>query len=224
MRYLRFFSLLVSVLLPLLAFCSNAKRYDRQSGISAFPSPNANQKCIVLDAGHGGFDEGAKFRAFMEKRATLSTSLLIKKYLEEKGYRVILTRSRDTFLSLGRRVEIANQTQGDIFVSIHYNASTNSIAKGIEVYYCRSSAENRTRDSKRLANCILPCLIDQTDAASRGVKQAKFLVIKDTQMPAVLVEGGFVTNPQERALLKDKTYLEKIAKGIAEGIDKYLKS
>lgn len=236
MRHLRLLLLLCGILSPLITSCSTANRFNRHSkNLSSFPSdlinhgqsipPLVNQKSLViLDAGHGGTDEGAKVKSFMEKQVALATTLFTKKYLEEMGYRVILTRSRDIFVSLGHRVSIANKTQGAVFVSIHYNAHSNPTAKGIEVYYCKTSEADRTRDSHRLANCILPCLVDQTDASSRGVKQAKFLVIKDTQMPAVLVEGGFVTNPEERALLKEKPYQEKIAKGIAEGIDKFLKS
>jgi len=220
MRCLRFL-VIFGVLFPLFIFCSEGTRYERHYGI---PQPLNPKPLVILDAGHGGSDEGAKVKSFMEKKVTLSTTLLIKKHLEEMGYRVILTRSRDIFLSLTHRVEIANKTQGAVFVSIHYNASTSSSAKGIEVYYCQTNETKRTRDSKRLANCILPCLIDQTDAVSRGVKQAKFIVIKDTQMPAVLVEAGFVTNREERIMLRDKDYLDRIAKGIADGVDKYLKT
>lgn len=221
MRRFQSLFLIFGVLLPLFICCSTGTRYERYYGV---PQPLNQKPLIVLDAGHGGYDEGAKVKTFMEKKVTLSTTMLIKQYLEEMGYRVILTRSRDIFLPLSQRVSIANKTQGAVFVSIHYNASSSSSAKGIEVYYCQTSETKRTRDSKRLANCILPCLIDQTDAVSRGVKQAKFLVIKDTQMPAVLVEAGFVTNREERLLLRDKDYLDRIAKGIADGINKYLKT
>ncbi len=179
---------------------------------------------IILDAGHGGTDEGARVNSFMEKRITLSTALLTKKRLEERGYKVILTRARDSYISLARRVSIANRTKCAAFVSIHFNASRSHTAKGIEIYFCDTKEKWRGRASRRLADCILYQVIDQTEAHSRGVKGGNFHVIRETEMPAVLVEGGFVTNGEERQLLKDKAYLSKIAEGIANGVDKYFKS
>lgn len=179
---------------------------------------------IILDAGHGGSDEGAKVGSLQEKKITLTTTLLAKKHLDALGYRVVLTRTKDSFLPLPRRAAIANKTQGALFVSIHYNASKSTGAKGIEIYYCDSKELWRSHASKRLANCILYQLLDQTEASSRGVKGGNFLVIRETEMPAVLVEGGFMTNKEERALLKDREYLDRIARGIAQGVDKFLKS
>lgn len=179
---------------------------------------------IILDAGHGGTDEGAKVSTLQEKKITLTTTLLAKKHLDEMGYRVLLTRSRDTYVSLARRALIANKTQGALFVSIHYNASKSHDAKGLEVYFCDSKEQWRSRSSKRLANCIIYHLLDQTEASSRGVKSGNFHVIRETTMPAVLVEGGFITNPEERALLKDREYLNRIAKGIALGVEKFIRT
>jgi N-acetylmuramoyl-L-alanine amidase len=178
---------------------------------------------IILDAGHGGQDEGARVHSFQEKKITLTTALFAKKHLEEMGYRVVMTRSRDVTLSLHRRAAIANKTQGTLFVSIHFNASRAKEAKGIEVFFCNGEEAWKSQASKRLANCILYHVIDQTEATSRGVKEGNFHVIRETQMPAVLVEAGFVTNPDERAQLQTRDYLDLIAKGIAEGVDKYLK-
>ncbi len=178
---------------------------------------------IVLDAGHGGTDEGAKVNAFMEKKIALTTTLLTKKHLEELGYRVILTRSRDVYLPLPRRVSIANKTKGSLFVSVHFNSSPSAEAQGIEIFYYDSKEMWRTKASKRLANCILFRIIDQTEAISRGIKQGNFHVIRETEMPAVLVEGGFITHRDERGKLRDKAYLDRLAVGIAQGIDKYMK-
>lgn len=178
---------------------------------------------VVLDAGHGGNDSGASFGNFLEKRVNIITALLTKKYLEELGYRVIMTRSKDTFVSLSRRVEIASQVKADIFVSIHFNSSINRQAEGIEVYYYSSKPIPRNRASQQLANYVLPQLIDQTGANSRGVKTGNFHVIRETVMPAVLVEGGFITNQKERQKIRQRKYLEQIALGIAQGVDKYFK-
>jgi len=184
---------------------------------------DALKPVIILDAGHGGTDEGAKVSTFMEKRITLTTAFLTKKHLEELGYRVMMTRSRDLYLPLQRRSSIANKVKGSLFISVHFNSSPSDEAHGIEVFYYDSKEMWRTRASKRLANCILYRIVDQTAAVSRGIKQGNFHVIRETEMPAVLVEGGFITNRDERRKLRDKTYLDRLAVGIAQGIDKYMK-
>ncbi len=186
--------------------------------------PRPLQPLIVIDAGHGGTDEGAKVQTVMEKRMTLTTALLTKKHLEALGYRVILTRSRDIFVSLQRRVAIANKSRAALFVSVHFNSSPNRTAKGIEIFYYDSKDQQRVRDSKKLGNTILQYLVDQTEATSRGVRRGNFYVVRETAMPAVLVEGGFMTNYEERFLLKDRKYLDKIAKGISQGVQKFLEN
>lgn len=178
---------------------------------------------VVLDAGHGGKDSGASFGNFLEKRVNIITALLTKKHLESLGYRVIMTRSKDIFIPLVRRVEIASQVKADIFVSIHFNSAKNRQAKGIEVYYYSLKPLPRNRASKQLANCILTRLIDQTEASSRGVKAGNFHVIRETTMPAVLIEGGFITNIQERQKIRQRAYLDQIALGVAQGVDTYFK-
>ena len=183
-----------------------------------------NDKLIILDAGHGGYDLGCRLSSCNEKSLALSTTLMIKKYLNNMGYRVLLTRSRDIFISLKRRTEIANETKSKLFVSIHYNAAKNTDAKGIEVFYYKSKDKWRTGSSKKLAVRVLSKLIDRTGAKNRGVKDGNFFVIRETNMPAVLIEGGFITHENERSLLKDSGYREKIARGIAEGIDSYFKA
>ncbi len=193
--------------------CKGVSSY-KDDGIPALP-------LVIIDPGHGGTDEGAKVQSIMEKRIALTTALMTKKQLEALGYRVILTRSRDIFLPLPRRVDIANKSKAALFVSIHYNSAPSEAAKGIEIYY-HDAKGDRTRDSKRLANNILHQMVDQTGALSRGVRRGnQFYVVRETSMPAVLVEGGFITNYDERFNLKDRKYLEKIAKGIAQGVHKF---
>lgn len=187
------------------------------------PSVPVLKPLIVIDPGHGGTDEGAKVNSFMEKKLALTTALLIKKHLEEQGYRVMMTRNRDVYLPLQRRVSIANKTKGSLFVSVHFNSSSSTEAQGVEIFYFDSKELWRTKASKRLASCILYRIVDQTDAVSRGIKQGNFHVIRETDMPAVLVEGGFITNRQERGKLHDRAYLDRLAIGIAQGIDKYMR-
>jgi N-acetylmuramoyl-L-alanine amidase len=184
--------------------------------------PQHAKPLIILDPGHGGSDEGAKIHFFMEKSLTLMTTLLLRKHLNELGYRVIMTRSKDVFIPLYRRVTIANKTKAALFVSVHYNSAPSPDAHGIEVFYYNGS-HHRASQSRRLSHLILKELISHTHALSRGVKAGNFHVIRDTTMPAVLVEGGFMTNKEERSNLRDKEYIDKIAKGIAHGIDKFLK-
>jgi N-acetylmuramoyl-L-alanine amidase len=227
MRYLRVFRQLLCIF-SFIACCS-AQRGPSLHGVqgsyeaSSSVSTSALKPLIVLDAGHGGTDEGAKVNAFMEKKLSLTATILVKKHLEEMGYRVIMTRSRDVYLPLPRRVSIANKTKGSLFVSVHFNSSPSTEAQGIEIFYFDSKELWRTRASKRLANCILGRIISQTDAHSRGIKQGNFHVIRETDMPAVLVEGGFMTNREERGKLREREYLDKLAVGIALGIDKYMR-
>lgn len=192
---------------------------------SLINSPNA--PTVVIDVGHGGTDRGAKagHPYCEEKRITLLTARLVRQYLEQLGYHVVMTRSTDHFISLPKRVEIAKQAQGNIFVSVHYNSSRSPEAKGIEVFFFDSKEnKNRSNASRKLADSILNRLLRKTSANSRGVKKGNFYVIRETSMPAVLVEGGFISNTKERTLLKSRDYQEKIAQGIADGIDQYFKA
>lgn len=187
--------------------------------------PHQAHPLIVLDAGHGGKDPGTKVESILEKRLTLSTALLVKRALEVLGYRVVLTRSRDVSLSLQRRVGIANKMEATILVSLHYNSASNPKAKGLEVYYYSSKTDAmRTKESKHLANCALYQIIDQTSMSSRGVRKGNWYVNREAEMPSILIEGGFLTNPEELSHLKNRDFLNKLAEGIARGIDKYLKS
>jgi len=182
---------------------------------------------VVVDVGHGGTDRGARSHApyCEEKKICLLTARLVKQYLEQLGYRVVMTRNTDDFISLSKRVEIAAQARGNIFVSVHFNSSRSPEAEGIEIFFSDSKADRtRTAASRKLANAILSRVIRRTSASSRGVKKGNFYVIRETSMPAVLVEGGFISNPAERVLLKSRTYQEKIARGIADGIDHYFKA
>lgn len=183
---------------------------------------------IIIDPGHGGEDQGTlsllKPR-YQEKSLTLATSKILKGYLEQMGYRVTMTRSEDVFIPLKDRATLANSLKPALFVSVHYNSAPSCEAHGIEVFYYLEEKENdRAKASKQLATLVLNQLIVQTKAKSRGVKTANFAVIRETNMPAILVEGGFLTNEEELNKIKDPEYLKQVAFGIAKGIDQYLKS
>ncbi len=215
----------ISAATPLMTFCSQVSHVETETYLAAeTPTKTANKQLIVIDPGHGGFDIGATVRSIEEKALALKTSTLVKQYLHQKGYRVILTRSRDVFISLSKRTNIANDTKSKLFVSIHYNAFKNPQASGIEVYYYNKGGRWRQDASKKLATLVLNGMIATTGAKNRGVKTGFFHVIRETNMPAILIEGGFITNPQEYAHLADQHYVEKMARSIADGIEKYLTS
>ena len=189
---------------------------------AAVPKP-----LVVLDAGHGGLDVGAKIRYpyCEEKKMALLTTQLTKKYLEQMGYRVVMTRSSDFFVPLKKRVTIANKSPSKAFVSVHFNSCPNKIAHGIEIFYCNySKNKKRNLASRKLAENVLARTTTRTQSISRGVKRGNFVVVRDTSMPSILIEGGFITNPKERDKLRQRQHLDKLAKGIAEGLDRFVKT
>ncbi len=180
---------------------------------------------IVIDPGHGGKDFGTEAPTatiFKEKNLNLITAKILDGYLKQMGFRTILTRTNDTFISLDARANLANESHADLFVSLHYNSAPSSQAEGIEVFFYRTDGDKeRVASSKKLAESILRYVIDLTEAKSRGVKHGDLAVIRKTKMPAILVEGGFMTNHQEMIKLGDPSYIKSIAWGIARGIQVY---
>ena len=191
-------------------------------------------KVIYLDAGHGGYDPGASYFGISEKSLTLAIQSRVKAKLEAEGYQVVTTRTSDTYVDLTDRSRAANASESDIFVSIHINASGSSAAQGIETYYYQPYAEypsrinatyhaNPTRlsMSDTLANAIQSSLINATGAQNQGVKRQTFAVLRETTAPAVLLELGFLSNPQEAARLNTSAYQETLANAIVAGIKRY---
>ena len=191
-------------------------------------------KVIYLDAGHGGYDPGASYFGISEKSLTLAIQSRVKAKLESEGYQVVTTRTSDTYVDLTDRSRAANASESDIFVSIHINASGSSAAQGIETYYYQPYAEypsrinatyhaNPTRlsMSDTLANAIQSSLINATGAQNQGVKRQTFAVLRETTAPAVLLELGFLSNPQEAARLNTSAYQETLANAIVAGIKSY---
>lgn len=186
-----------------------------------------NDKIIVmLDAGHGGDDFGTHSLGkpvYHEKYLNLSTTMMVKKILQQFGYEVILTRQDDTFIPLDKRSEFANEQKPRLFVSIHFNSAPSTSAEGIEVFYFRNEEDKlRMNKSKALAQSILDKTLQNTQAKSRGVKHGNYAVIRETKMPAALIEGGFLTNEKEMEKIKNASYVKSLALGIAQGIQDYL--
>lgn len=158
-----------------------------------------------------------------EKDIALSVVKKIKENLEDNDIEVILTRKGDTYPTLDERPELANEEGAVIFVSVHLNSTIYEVtaAKGIEVYYSTQNNDDELGvTSKELAQEILDCVIDSTDATSRGVKSGNLLVNRKCMMPSALIEIGFMNNPDELELLADDDYQDKLAAGIARGIVK----
>lgn len=192
----------------------------------ATPPLVMRNQLVILDPGHGGHDVGTQSISkprYQEKSLNLVTAQFVKSYLQQFGYQVLMTREEDVFISLEKRVQFTNQCHPALFVSLHYNSAPSAEAKGVEVFFYDSKAKKeRTGKSKCLAHTLLKHVLKHTKAKSRGVKHGNFLVIRETAVPAVLIEGGFVTNEEELNQLKDPQYLKKLAWGVTCGIHEYL--
>lgn len=175
---------------------------------------------IVVDAGHGGHDPGASSpNGTREKDVVLNASLVLKKKLENAGFKVYLTRERDNFVNLYERASIANQLGADIFVSVHANAAYSRSANGIETLY----HPDPNRNNKALAQDIQTQMINRTGAVNRGVvSRPDLAVTRATKMDAVLVELGFLSNATEEQRLLSPSYIENCATAIVDGIKDFL--
>jgi N-acetylmuramoyl-L-alanine amidase len=174
----------------------------------------ANFRTVVIDAGHGGHDNGGQWGRVYEKHLALDTAYRLEGKLKALGYQTVMTRRSDYFISLPQRVNVANRYRNAIFVSIHYNYTWKQHVSGLETFY--STAEGRT-----LAQHVQSNLIRRTRTVDRSAKYARFYVIRNAQIPAILVEGGFVSNASERNRMKSAWFRESIAQGIVDGIQRY---
>ncbi len=190
---------------------------------------------VVVDPGHGGHDTGAKGVFGYEKNYTLDVGLRVGRLLQAQGFKVRMTRTADTYPSLGERVTMANSTPNSIFVSIHFNDGGSS-AEGVETYALapqgttRSRKEGNTndgayfsgneRDSENiaLATAIHAQLLMQLRPIDRGIMRDRWFVLKGIERPGVLVEGGFISSPAEGARIHDVSYRTRMANSIYQGI------
>lgn len=171
-----------------------------------------NFDTVVVDAGHGGHDRGARASAgSTESLLTLDTARRLANALRRSGLTVIETRTGDYFVTLGKRVAISNASRQSVFVSVHYNSAKRRSASGIEVYY-------NTRRSTRLAANILRTVLPIYRANNRGIKNRGFYVLRNNRRPAVLCELGFVSNPEENRKLQSPSVRQRLAEAVAAGI------
>lgn len=169
---------------------------------------------VVIDAGHGGKDRGAKWGGVSEAYLNLKVAKKVEALLKAKKIPVRMTRRSDVYLTLSQRAAVANRYKDAIFVSIHFNAHTNTSIKGVETFYASARG-------KRIAANIQSRVSRQTKTRSRGIKYGMgFAVLNKTKCPAVLVECGFISNPYERRRCAQSWYQTLAARGIVEGIIK----
>ena len=184
------------------------------------PNVKQNKFSVVIDPGHGGPDPGAiGIGGIKETDVVLEISKIVKKLLSEKGVKVMLTRKKEVDLDLPPRVSFANNADADIFVSIHANASRGKRRdiNGLETFYYRGWKGRLL--ARRIQKQILRVSPGSPD---RGVKQGRFYVIKNTRMPAVLVEIGFLTGRLDAKRLEKTAHRKRLAYAIAKGILEYL--
>lgn len=204
-------------------------------------------RTVILDPGHGGKDGGTVNRYGAEKQYNLILARKLKVILERAGYQVIMTRDADRYLSLTERVQFANRFDNAIFISLHFNSGGGGRALGIETFtlspvgvahYGRGlragDFELRTGNTKDSANIALATAVHgtclyRTGRPDRGIRRARFSVLTGVKHPAILLEGGFMSNSTEasliagRSYIKNELYLDVLARSIAEAIAKYRK-
>lgn len=171
---------------------------------------------IILDAGHGGADVGATRNNVFEKDLNLIVTQKVYQILTEQGYKVEMTRTDDSNPTLQERCDFSNERNSAIFVSIHTNASVNEAPKGIETHFYNEN-------SIKLSTIVHKHLISETKAIDRGTIKSMFYVINHTNVPAILVEIGYLSNEEERIELQTEERQNNTAKAIAKGIIEYLK-
>lgn len=177
----------------------------------------AGFRTVVIDPGHGGHDHGGQGAKVYEKHLALDTAMRLEANLKRMGYQTVMTRRSDYFVSLPQRVAIGNRHKNAIFVSLHFNYTWKEHVCGLETFYY--SAEGQ-----KLAQCVQHSLVRHTRTVDRNAKFARFYVLRNSTLPAILVEGGFVTNERERERMKSGDFREAIARGVAEGIQRYRRS
>lgn len=175
-------------------------------------------KVVAIDPGHGGRDPGAVGNGLYEKNVVFGISNLVIAELRRRGINAVSTRTRDVEIDLQPRVNKAEGVRADVFVSIHANAISLSRPdiNGLETYYYATSA------GYRLARNIHSSILRNVSIGDRGIRQARFYVLRKTSMPSVLVETGFITGARDSKNFKSQAYQQKMAKGIADGIVNYL--
>jgi N-acetylmuramoyl-L-alanine amidase len=194
---------------------------------------------VVLDPGHGGQDSGAMCGGMMEKDLTLDVARRVDRLLDSEGVATLMTRLGDSYVSLADRAAFGNRVKESIFISIHFNEDNKPVASGVETYYAaqqitsdatfnswlpffsRVPSNSPKPESQSLAGFIQEALVARTGSLDRGTQAKQFFVIANVTSPAVLIEGGFVTNQDELLKLASEDYRDQLAAAVADGILRY---
>ena len=203
------------------------------------PGPAEVFPLVVLDPGHGGQDSGAMCAGINEKDLTLDVAQRLERRLHDAGLATLMTRPGDKYVSLSERAAMTNRLDHCILVSIHFNEGNKPVSSGIETYYAEHqvagapllaswlpflqniAAQTPNVDSQSLAGFIQDALVARTHAVNRGTKPQQFFVLANVRHPAVLVEGGFMSNKEDANKLGNADYREEIAAAINDGILHY---
>ena len=202
--------------------------------------PKGQVKTVVLDPGHGGSDKGARSPLGTEKVFALDVARKLRPLLQAKGFKVVLTRENDAFIPLHVRAHIANQTRDSILVSIHFNGASNRDASGFEIFSLTPRGAPSTGDnalalhfvnmqagspvdaqSFGLSAAIYHSMLGHLAEFDRGIKRARFAVLRHTKIPAVLVEGGFLSETDNSKRVADPAWRAKFAEALSVGIENY---
>ena len=188
--------------------------------------PGLKGKLVVIDPGHGGTDPGALgIRGSYEKKLNFDLSILTKAKLEKAGAKVLMTRTTDVDVAgakatdreeLSARVQVGNRNNADVFVSVHHNSSVNPDANGTTTYFYA-----KTIFDGELARSLQTAMVRAGGLADKGARTANFFVIKNTTMPAALLEVGFMSNLQEEQALNDPVFQDKIAQAVVTGLEQF---
>jgi N-acetylmuramoyl-L-alanine amidase len=194
---------------------------------------------VVLDPGHGGQDSGAMCGGVMEKDLTLDVARRVDRLLDSEGVATLMTRLGDSYVSLADRAALGNRAKDSIFVSIHFNEDNKPVASGVETYYAahqidsgstfaswlpffsRPASNSPKPESQSLAGFIQEALVARTRSVDRGTQAKQYFVIANVTSPAVLIEGGFITNKDELSKLASDDYRNQLAAAVADGILRY---
>ena len=220
-------------------FQSNGKWIAELSGTPAFEKGKYT-KVIFLDPGHGGRDSGAFYYNIAEKDLNMQVYKKLRKELEGLGYTVLTSRESDVYVDfVTERSKMVNKTNADMFISIHFNATSNSASNvsGIQTYSYEQNPDyptkinsqwhnhpDRISESNRLAAAIHSSLLAETGAKNAGLLHGSFAVLRETNKPAVLLELGYMSNFDENQRIRNDAYQNKLVKGIVKGIQQYYAS
>src|SRR5881394_2905100 len=205
--------------------------YKQSKG--AQPQTSKPFAAVVLDPGHGGQDSGAMCGGVMEKDLTLDVARRVDRLLDSEGIATLMTRLGDSYISLADRAAFGNRVNDGIFISIHFNEDNKPVASGVETYYAahqfasglpffsRPPSNSPKPESQSLAGFIQEALVARTRSLDRGTQAKQFFVIANVTSPAVLIEGGFITNKNELLKLASEDYRDQLAAAVADGILRY---